>query len=63
MVQDATTSVVWGMPGEVDRAGAADEVLPLREIGPAVVEALGLTAPGDPLGLRALGRDEERRAG
>jgi len=29
--------VVWGMPGETVKLGAADEVLPLVEIGPAIV--------------------------
>jgi two-component system chemotaxis response regulator CheB len=28
LVQDEATSVVWGMPGAVARAGLADEVLP-----------------------------------
>lgn len=32
IVQDAATSVVWGMPGAVARAGLADHVLPLEEI-------------------------------
>jgi len=32
MAQDETTSVVWGMPGEATRMGAADDVLPLQEI-------------------------------
>jgi two-component system chemotaxis response regulator CheB len=33
-VQDEATSVVWGMPGFVARAGLADRVLPLDEIAP-----------------------------
>jgi two-component system chemotaxis response regulator CheB len=37
LAQDAETSVVWGMPGYVAREGLADAVLPLAEIGPAVV--------------------------
>jgi len=32
LVQDEDSSVVWGMPGAVARAGLADEVLPLGEI-------------------------------
>lgn len=32
VVQDEATSVVWGMPGAVARAGAADAVVPLRRI-------------------------------
>jgi two-component system chemotaxis response regulator CheB len=31
--QDEATSVVWGMPGEVVRAGLADAVLPLGQNG------------------------------
>ena len=33
IAQDEYTSVVWGMPGEVVRAGLADAVLPLAQIG------------------------------
>jgi len=32
IVQDEATSVVWGMPGFVARAGLAEKVLPLDEI-------------------------------
>jgi two-component system, chemotaxis family, protein-glutamate methylesterase/glutaminase len=32
IVQDEPTSVVWGMPGSVVRAGFADEILPLDQI-------------------------------
>jgi two-component system chemotaxis response regulator CheB len=33
VVQDEFSSVVWGMPGEVAKAGLADVVLPLGQIG------------------------------
>ena len=33
LAQDEFTSVVWGMPGEVVRAGLADAILPLPQIG------------------------------
>jgi two-component system chemotaxis response regulator CheB len=33
IVQDEQSSVVWGMPGFVARAGLAEKVLPLNEIG------------------------------
>ena len=33
IVQDERSSVVWGMPGAVVRAGAADKILPLDVIG------------------------------
>lgn len=41
LVQDAETSVVWGMPGAVVRARAADAVLPLRAIPGAITERIG----------------------
>jgi two-component system chemotaxis response regulator CheB len=47
MVQDEASSVVWGMPGFVARAGLADRVLPLDGIGPALV---GRVRPEQPLG-------------
>ena len=37
IVQDEPTSVVWGMPGFVARAGLADRVLPLRLVAPEIV--------------------------
>jgi two-component system, chemotaxis family, protein-glutamate methylesterase/glutaminase len=33
LVQDESTSVVWGMPGQVARAGLADAILPLDQLG------------------------------
>lgn len=33
LAQDEATSVVWGMPGFVSRAGLADKVLPLCQLG------------------------------
>lgn len=39
--QDEASSVVWGMPGVVARGGIADRVLPLSEIGPAIVSRVG----------------------
>lgn len=36
IAQDEETSVVWGMPGAAVALGAAHEVLPLDQIGPAV---------------------------
>ncbi|MGQ0843547.1 MAG: chemotaxis-specific protein-glutamate methyltransferase CheB [Sporichthyaceae bacterium] len=40
LAQDAETSVVWGMPGAVVRAGIADAVLPLSSIAAAIVEGV-----------------------
>lgn len=39
IAQDEATSVVWGMPGAVVRAGLAHEVLPLAQIGPRILRA------------------------
>lgn len=36
IAQDEATSVVYGMPGEAVALGAAERVLPLKEIGPAL---------------------------
>jgi two-component system chemotaxis response regulator CheB len=36
LVQDEQSSVVWGMPGQVARAGLADEILPLDSLGAAI---------------------------
>ena len=33
LAQDESTSVVWGMPGHVARAGLADAILPLSQLG------------------------------
>ncbi len=37
VVQDEASSVVWGMPGYVARAGLADRVLPLDEIAGEII--------------------------
>jgi len=41
-VQDEASSVVWGMPGFVARAGLADKILPLQQIGAEIVNATRL---------------------
>lgn len=41
IAQDESTSVVWGMPGSTVATGAANEVLPLDEIGPTLLRHLG----------------------
>ena len=38
LAQDEATSVVWGMPGFVARAGLADRVLPLSLIADEIVK-------------------------
>ncbi|WP_152192566.1 chemotaxis-specific protein-glutamate methyltransferase CheB [Georgenia satyanarayanai] len=41
LVQDETTSVVWGMPGATAAAGNAHAVLPLPEIASAMTRVIG----------------------
>jgi two-component system chemotaxis response regulator CheB len=38
LVQDEATSVVWGMPGAVARAGVADRIVPLPMIASEIVQ-------------------------
>ena len=38
IVQDEASSVVWGMPGFVARAGLADHVVPLKALGAEIVD-------------------------
>lgn len=40
LVQDEASSVVWGMPGAVAQAGAAEEVVPLEELAGALTRRL-----------------------
>lgn len=40
IAQDEETSVVWGMPGSVVKAGHASLVMPLGEIGPSLRELI-----------------------
>ena len=40
-VQDQATSVVWGMPGFVAKAGLADKVLPLEALAPEILRKVG----------------------
>lgn len=40
IAQDEQTSVVWGMPGAVSRAGLCSGIYPLGEIGPRIKEKL-----------------------
>jgi two-component system, chemotaxis family, protein-glutamate methylesterase/glutaminase len=39
IAQDEATSVVWGMPGLVAKAGLADKILPLERIGGEIIRA------------------------
>jgi chemotaxis protein methyltransferase CheR len=42
IAQDEASSVVWGMPGSTVAAGAANEVLPIDQIGPSALALLGM---------------------
>ncbi len=48
IVQDEETSVVWGMPGAVARAGLATRCLPLDDIPEALLETAARRAPSVP---------------
>jgi len=40
IIQDKSTSVVWGMPGKAASLDAQDETLELAQIGPALSKLL-----------------------
>jgi two-component system chemotaxis response regulator CheB len=42
VVQDETTSVVWGMPGAAVKIGAVDEVVPLGKVAETVMRLVQL---------------------
>ncbi len=42
IVQDAETSVVWGMPGSVAERGLAEAILPIKEIASEIVRRVSL---------------------
>jgi two-component system chemotaxis response regulator CheB len=42
LVQDEASSVVWGMPGHVARAGLADQILPLHHLADEIVRRVRL---------------------
>jgi two-component system chemotaxis response regulator CheB len=46
LVQDQASSVVWSMPGAVAQAGLADQVLPLKHLGPEVLRRVQQSGPG-----------------
>jgi two-component system, chemotaxis family, protein-glutamate methylesterase/glutaminase len=47
LVQDAATSVIWGMPGAVANAGLANKILPLDALASEMVRVAGAAAPGN----------------
>jgi two-component system chemotaxis response regulator CheB len=40
-IQDEASSVVWGMPGTVAKAGLADKILPLEQLGDEILRRVG----------------------
>lgn len=53
IVQDEASSVVWGMPGYVARAGLAEQIVPLRGLADAIMSRLRWRVPSEPRdGLR-----------
>jgi two-component system chemotaxis response regulator CheB len=48
LAQDEATSVVWGMPGSVVRAGLADQVLPLSRIGDEIRSRVAQSSRSSP---------------
>ena len=44
IVQDEASSVVWGMPGFVARAGLAEKILPLDQIGREIIRRVAAQA-------------------
>ena len=51
IAQDEETSVVWGMPGAVQKAGAAELCLPLKEVAGALVRSVSAGRPAAVLGV------------
>lgn len=45
IVQDEASSTIWGMPGQVARAGLAEEILPPDGLSTAIVNRSGRRAP------------------
>lgn len=54
VVQDEASSVVWGMPGAVVSAGAADKICPLPEIGLELIRRVRASRMPAPLPAAAM---------
>jgi two-component system, chemotaxis family, protein-glutamate methylesterase/glutaminase len=50
LVQDAESSVIWGMPGAVANAGLASRILPLDAIAGEILRCAGVAGPAAHLG-------------
>jgi len=55
MAQDEETCVVWGMPGHVVRAGLADDILPLKQIGATITRRITRSRTLMPQSSHAIG--------
>ncbi|KAA2215305.1 chemotaxis-specific protein-glutamate methyltransferase CheB [Pseudoroseomonas oryzae] len=51
MAQDEASSVVWGMPGAVARAGLAEHLLPPEQLAERVLAQFGAGTPGAARGM------------
>jgi two-component system chemotaxis response regulator CheB len=58
IAQDEATSVVWGMPGEAVKVGAAETVLPLQRIAEKALELAGRQGGAETRGTAEKGRNE-----
>lgn len=54
IVQDEATSVVWGMPGAVARAGIASEIIPLDDVAGAIARRIKPSRTAITAGLNAV---------
>ena len=45
IIQDEASSIVWGMPGFVARAGLAEKILPLNQIASEIVRRVSASLP------------------
>jgi two-component system chemotaxis response regulator CheB len=67
IVQDEASSVVWGMPGYVAKAGLADSVLPLTEIADEIVRRVRCGRPGplpaSPVGSALMSAKQDAQGG
>jgi two-component system, chemotaxis family, protein-glutamate methylesterase/glutaminase len=46
-IESPETAVIYGMPGAVERVGAFDEMLPLRQLGARLLDTAGFEGGGD----------------
>jgi two-component system response regulator WspF len=53
IVQDKESSVVYGMPKAAIELGAAVDILPIDQIGPALARCLNSSGSGDQLQRRS----------